>query len=264
MLLEGKAGIVTGAGSGMGRACAIRFAREGAKVALLDISEKHLTETKDLILQENPAAEVLCLTADISVERSVAEAIEKTAAAFGKLNYAMNNAGVMMTRAPVGEVDSESWERVVRVNLFGAFYCAKYEIQQMLKNDEPCSIIFTSSVGGLIGTPCASDYVCAKHAVIGLTKCIVCDYSEYGIRANAICPGQIETSMWKSVGGDMSPEAYAKQNRTKNPMRRLGQPEEIAAVAAFLASDESSHITGVALPVDGGHLATNATYFNWE
>jgi len=264
MLLNGKAGLVTGAGTGIGRACGIRFAREGAAVALLDISAENLNETKNLILKEIPGARVLCLTADVSDEESVAEAVEKTASEFGKLNFAMNNAGVMMTRAPVGEVDSKAWERVVNINLFGAFYCAKYEIRQMLKTNEPCSIIFTSSVGGLIGTPCASDYVCSKHAVIGLMKCIVCDYSEYGIRSNAICPGQIETPMWESVGGDMSPEAYAKQNRTQNPMRRLGQPEEIAAVAAFLASDESSHITGVALPVDGGHVATNATYFNWE
>ena len=170
-----------------------------------------------------------------------------------------------MTRAPVGEVDSRAWERVIRINLFGTFYCAKYEIQQMLKNPEPCSIIFNASVGGLIGTPCASDYVCSKHAVIGLTKCIVCDYSEQGIRANAICPGQIETPMWETVTGMQGdPEAYAKLNRTQSPMRRLGLPEEVAAVVAFLASEQSSHITGVALPVDGGHVATNATYFNWE
>ena len=264
MLLQGKAGIVTGAGTGIGRACAVRFAREGARLALLDISDDNLAETKALILKENPDAEVLCINTDVSIEESVAEAVDLTVTAFGKLNIAMNNAGVMMTRAPVGDVDSRDWERVMRINLFGAFYCAKYEIRHMLKTNEPCSIIFTSSVGGLIGTPSASDYVCAKHAVIGLTKCIVCDYSEYGIRANAICPGQIETPMWTSVSGQMSPEDYAKQNRTQNPMRRLGLPEEVAAVAAFLASNESSHITGVALPVDGGHLATNATYFNWE
>ena len=264
MLLEGKKGIVTGAGTGIGRACAQRFAKEGAAIALIDIAEHRLEETKSLILAAFPGTDVLCLTADISIEESVAEAIETAASAFGRLDFAMNNAGVMMTRAKVGDVESKDWERVVRINLFGAFYCAKYEIQQMLKTGGPSSIIFTSSVGGLIGTPSASDYVCAKHGIIGLTKCIVCDYSEQGIRANAICPGQIETPMWESVSGDMSPEDYAKQNRTQNPMRRLGLPEEVAAVAAFLASEESSHITGVALPVDGGHIATNATYFNWE
>ena len=264
MLLEGKVGIVTGAGTGIGRACAVRFAREGARIAILDISDDALAGTYDLVMKENPKAGALRLKADVSDEASVGAAIGKVSSEFGKLNFAMNNAGVMMTRAPVGEVDSGDWERVVRVNLFGAFYCAKHEIRLMLKTGAPSSIIFTSSVGGLIGTPSASDYVCSKHGIIGLTKCIVCDYSEQGIRANAICPGQIETPMWEKVSGDMSAEAYAKQNRTQNPMRRLGLPEEVAATAAFLASDESSHITGVALPVDGGHLATNATYFNWE
>ena len=176
MMLDGKAGLVTGAGTGIGRACAIRFAREGASVALIDISIENIAKTRDMIIRESPGVQTLCLEADVSDEGSVAAAIEKAASEFGRLNFAMNNAGVMMTRAPVGEVDSSEWERVVRVNLFGAFYCAKHEIRQMLKNDGPSSIIFTSSVGGLIGTPSASDYVCAKHAVIGLMKCIVCDY----------------------------------------------------------------------------------------
>ena len=264
MLLENKVGVVTGAGNGMGRASAIRFAKEGAKLALLDVSD--LTETDKLIKEAVPGAETLCLKVDISDEEAVAGAMEKTVEKFGKLNFAFNNAGVMMTRATVAEVDSKSWERVVRTNLFGSFYCAKYEIQQMLKNSEPSSIIFNASVGGLIGTPTASDYVASKHAIIGLMRCIMCEYSEKGIRSNAICPGQIETPMWEGVNSAFraDPEAYAKLNRTQNPMRRLGLPEEVAATAVFLASEESSHITGVALPVDGGHVATNATYFNWE
>ena len=266
MLLRDKKGVITGAGDGIGRACAIRFASEGASVALIDISGDKLLETKALILKNTPSAEVLCIEADVSNERSVEAAMTKIIAEHGKMNFALNNAGVMMTRAPVAEVDSNEWERVVRINLFGAFYCAKHEIKHILDIGEPSSIIFTSSVGGLIGTPSASDYVCSKHAVIGLTKSIVCDYSENGIRANAICPGQIETPMWERVSGDLlnDHEAYARHNRTQNPMRRLGLPEEVAAVAAFLASDESSHITGVALPVDGGHVATNAAYFDWN
>ena len=264
MLLENKVGVVTGAGNGMGRASAVRFAREGAKLVLLDVSS--LTDTEKIIKDAVPKAEALCLSVDITDEAAVARAMENTVEAFGKLNFAFNNAGVMMTRAPVGEVDSKSWERVVRVNLFGSFYCAKYEIQQMLKNTEPSSIIFNASVGGLIGTPSASDYVASKHAIIGLMKSIMCDYADKGIRSNAICPGQIETPMWENVNSAFRSDtaAYAKLNRTQNPMRRLGSPEEIAAVAAFLASDESSHITGVALPVDGGHVATNAAYFQWE
>lgn len=266
MLLKGKTGVVTGAGTGIGRACAIRFAAEGARIALLDISGDKLTETKALILKEIPSANVICLEADVSDENSVSGAMDKTVSEFGALDFAMNNAGVAMTRAPVGEVDSAAWERVVRINLFGAFYCAKHEIRHMLKTGGPSSIVFTASVGGLIGTPSASDYVCSKHAIIGLAKSIVCDYAEKGIRANAVCPGQIATPMWETVNNSMTgdPDAYAKFNRSQNPMRRLGLPEEIAAVAAFLASEESSHITGVALPVDGGHVATNAAYFDWS
>lgn len=266
MLLKDKIGIVTGAGTGIGRACARRFAKEEAKLALFDISDESLAETKKLILADDPRAEVLCLNVDISCEERVKAAVEQTAAMYGKLNFAHNNAGVMMTRTPVGEVDSASWERVIRINLFGAFYCAKYEIQQMLRNHEPSSLVFTSSVGGLIGTPCASDYVCSKHAVIGLTKAIMCDYAEKGIRANAICPGQIETPMWEHVNSGISsnPEARAHLNRSQNPMRRLGLPEEVAAAALFLLSEQSSHITGAVLPVDGGHVATNASYFDWR
>ena len=265
MLLYDKAGIVTGAGTGIGRACARRFAKEGAKLALFDVSDDALEQTKALILADDPSAEVICLNVDVSDESAVKSGVERAAGAFGKLDFAHNNAGVMMTQAPVGEVDSDKWERVIRINLFGAFYCAKYEIQQMLKSGNGGSIVFTASVGGLMGTPGASDYVCSKHAVIGLMRSIMCDYADKGIRSNAICPGQIETPMWEAINSVKfdSPEEYARFNASHNPMRRLGMPEEIAAAAAFLLSDEASHITGTALPVDGGHSATNAAYFEW-
>ena len=266
MQLQNKAGIITGAGTGIGRACALRFAAEGARLALFDLAGETLAKTEKLIKAANPSSEVLCFNVDVSDESAVKSGVESAADAFGRLDFAHNNAGVMMTPAPVGEVDSEKWERVMRINLFGAFYCAKYEIQQMLKAGNGGSIIFTASVGGLIGTPSASDYVCSKHAVIGLMRSIMCDYADKGIRSNAICPGQIETPMWEAINAPRfsSPGEYARFNAAQNPMRRLGLPEEIAAAALFLASDEASHITGVALPVDGGHVATNATYFDWS
>ena len=266
MLLKDKVGIVTGAGSGIGRAVAVRCAQEGALLAIFDISEQGLAETKARILAACPTAEVLCLRVDVSDEENVKSAVAETAAHFGKLNFAHNNAGVPMSPGKVGDVDTKAWERVVRINLFGNFYCAKYEIREMLKNDEPSSILFTSSVGGLIGTPTSSDYVCSKHALVGLAKTITCDYAEAGIRANCICPGQIATPMWETVNSRFAddPEGFERFNRSQNPMRRLGRPEEIAATAVFLLSEESSHITGVALPVDGGHVATNASYFDWS
>ena len=266
MMLKDKVGIVTGSGSGIGRASAVRCAREGAKLALFDVSEAGLEGTRAEILSSVPTAEVLCLKVDVSSEEEVKNAIDETCKTFGKLDFAHNNAGVSMSPGKVGEVDTKSWERVVHINLFGNFYCAKYEIQHMLKHEGPSSILFTSSVGGLIGTPASSDYVCSKHALIGLAKAICCDYADAGIRANCICPGQIATPMWDTVksrfAGD--PEGFAKFNRSQNPMRRLGRPEEIAAAAVFLLSEESSHIAGVALPVDGAHVASNASYFNWD
>jgi len=266
MLLKDKVGIVTGAGSGIGRASAIRCAEEGAVLAIFDVSEKGLEETKAEILKKVPDAKVLCLKVDVSDEENVKNAIDETVKTYGKLNFAHNNAGVSMSPGKVADVDTKAWERVVKINLFGNFYCAKYEIQQMLKNDEPSSIVFTSSVGGLIGTPASSDYVCSKTALVGFCKTITCDYADQNIRANCVCPGQVETPMWHTVNSRFAddPEAFAKFNRCQNPMRRLCRPEEIAAAVVFLLSDEASHITGVSLAVDGGHVASNASYFDWE
>lgn len=267
MLLKNKVGIVTGAGSGMGQGCALRFAKEGAKLGIFDIDEKGLSETKALIEKAVPGAEVVCRKVDVSDENQVKEAITTVAATYGKLHFAHNHVGIGHLGLPVGDLPSEVWERVLRVNLFGAFYCAKYEIREMLKNDDPCSIIFTASVGGLMGTPGSCEYNASKHGVIGLMKALACDYADKGIRSNAICPGAIDTPMWKGGPGkefEGNPEGFAKFNASRSPMRRLGTVEEIAATVTFLASEESSHITGVAIPVDGGQMATDSSYFNWD
>jgi NAD(P)-dependent dehydrogenase (short-subunit alcohol dehydrogenase family) len=267
VLLKNKVGIVTGAGSGMGQGCALRFAKEGARLGLFDVNEKGLSETKALIEKAVRGAEVLCFNVDVSDEKQVKEAIETVAAKFGTLHFALNHVGIGHVGKAVGDLPSEIWERAMRVNLFGAFYCAKYEIREMMKNYDPCSIIFTASVGGLMGTPGSCEYNASKHGVIGLMKALACDYADKGIRSNAICPGAIDTPMWKGGPGkefEGNPEGYAKFNASRSPMRRLGTVEEIAATAAFLASEESSHITGVAIPVDGGQMATDSSYFNWD
>ena len=263
MLLKNKVGIVTGAASGMGRAASIRLVREGARLGLFDISEEGLAGTKAEIEAQFPDAEVICLKVDVSSEEEVKNAVEHVSGHFGKLNIAFNNAGILSGGGPIRDVDTAEWERSFRINFFGGLYCSKYEAQQMLKSGEPGSIVLNSSVGGLIGTAGGSAYSCAKAALITLAKSMACDLSADGIRTNAICPGQIDTPMYQGIltrrFGD---DAEAKQRflNLQNPQHRLGLAEEVAAVVAFLLSDEASHITGTALPIDGGHMATNAAY----
>ena len=264
MLLENKVGIVTGAASGMGRAAAVRLVREGARLGLFDISEEGLASTKAAIEAEIPDAEVICLKVDVSAENEVKSAVEHVSGYFGKLNIAFNNAGVLANDGPLHDVDTAVWERSFRINFFGGLYCSKYEAQQILKSGEPGSIVLNSSVGGLVGTGGGSAYSCAKAALITLAKSMACEFSHKGIRTNAVCPGQIDTPMYRGIlDRKFGDDAAAKQRYLdlQNPQHRLGLAEEVAAVVAFLLSDEASHITGTALPVDGGHMATNAAYF---
>ena len=267
MMLEGKVGIVTGAANGIGRATAIRMAAEGAKLGLMDIHGEGLEKTKELILSHTPEAEIICLNADISLEGQVRDAVEKLVCRFDKLNIAFNNAGISAgVGRPIHELDSADWEKAMTVNAFGTFFCAKYELVHMVKNGEPGSIVFTSSTGGIMGFPLGCGYNCSKHAIIGLMKNIMCDYAQYGIRSNAICPSQSDTPM-NDANMDMlglDEAGKAKFKRTRSPMRRISTPDEIAAAVVFLLSDDSSHVSGITMMIDGGQSATNENYFNWD
>ena len=257
----GKAGIVTGAGSGIGRSAAIGFAEAGAQVVIVDVDEDGSNATKAMI--DQLGGEVICVSADISQEAAVEKMVAETVATYGKLDFAFNNAGIAGDIVPLIDYTEELWDRVIGINLKGVWLCMKHQIRQMLEQGQDANgdgngngrgaIVNTASVMGLISSasnPVA--YTASKHGVIGLTKSAALGYAEAGIRVNAVCPGYIVTPMTERA---RSTDEGTNFLIDIHPIGRLGQPEEVAKVAAFLASDDASFVTGVAMPVDGGYSA---------
>jgi NAD(P)-dependent dehydrogenase (short-subunit alcohol dehydrogenase family) len=249
--LDGKVTIVTGAASGIGRAAARLFGEAGARLVPVDRDEAGLRELAGGL--GHAGDDVLTHVADVSDATAVQRAVAAAVARFGRLDCAFNNAGVEPVQATVAELPDEEWRRVIDINLTGVFLCMKHEIGAMLAG-EGGAIVNTSSGLGLVATPERAAYVAAKHGVLGLTKTAALEYATSAVRVNAICPGVIDTPMARrDIGGDPAvAEAFAKLH----PIGRMGRAEEIAAAAAFLLSDAASFITGTALVVDGGYLAT--------
>jgi NAD(P)-dependent dehydrogenase (short-subunit alcohol dehydrogenase family) len=245
--------MLTGASGGIGRASALAFAEAGARVVLVDRDVSGLEEVYSAITSTGGKAySIVC---DITNEEAVAAAVEEVVTRFGKLHGAFNNAGVEQSNLPLHEISSAAWERIVRIDLTGVFYCMKYQVRAML-NSGGGSIVNTASALGAVAIAAAADYVAAKHGVIGLTKAAAVDYGTQGIRVNAIMPGVIETPMIVRASQDPN---FAKQFsalRERHPIGRLGQPEEIAKAALWLLSDDASFVTGTSLAVDGGYLTT--------
>jgi NAD(P)-dependent dehydrogenase (short-subunit alcohol dehydrogenase family) len=250
--LEGKVAFITGAGSGIGRSTALRMASEGAALMCADIDEEGAQHTAALIGEHGGRSAAMKL--DVSQEDAVKEALAQTVRDLGGLNVIMNNAGIGGTGG---------WDKTIAINLSGVYY-GLFHGCALLAERGGGSVINTASIAGLVGLvrpgeweglpvePGAGAYVAAKHGVVGLTRQFAITYGKRGVRVNAVNPGYIETPMTAMVQETPVFKAFLEQ---QHPMGRLGQPEEIAAAAAFLASDDASFITGIALPVDGGYTA---------
>ena len=243
-----KVAIVTGGSFGIGRATAIAFADRGAKVAIVDCIEDN--ETLNHI--QAAGGEAIFVKCDVSKGADVKAMIEKVMAAYGRLDYAFNNAGIEGASAPTHECTEENWERTIGVNLKGTWLCMKYEIQQMLKQSKG-AIVNCASIAGLVGFQGLPVYVASKHGMIGLTKTAALEYAKSGIRVNAVCPGVIKTNMVDRITG--REKEVEKQFEDMEPVGRMGQPEEVAEAVIWLCSDAASFVTGDAMAVDGGWTA---------
>ncbi len=250
---EGKVALVTGGGSGIGRATALAFAREGARVAVADIVPDGGKETVGQI--EKAGGEALFIQTDVSKAAQVEAMVAKTVETFGGLDIAFNNAGVGGAILPIVDNTEEDWDHIMGISLKGVWLCMKYEIPRMLERGGG-AIVNTSSIVGLVGLGGCSDYVAAKHGVVGLTKAAALEVGEAGIRVNAVCPGITETAMVARTRSmrPQGPDQRGEEVGSRIPgLGRTAQPEEIAGAVVWLCSDAASYMTGAAIPVDGGY-----------
>ena len=246
-LLENKVALVTGAGSGIGKAVAISYAKEGAKVIVNDINEEHGQLVANQIKSEG--GEAFFIEGDVSKEEDVQNLIKKTVEKYGKLDIACNNAGIGGELNLTGQYSIESWNKVVGINLNGVFFSCKYELQQMEQNGGGV-IVNMASIHGIAAAPMSPAYTSTKHAVVGLSKNIGAEYAQKNIRCNAVGPGYIETPLLDGLDPEM-----LEIIKSKHPMNRLGTAEEVADLVLFLSSEKSSFITGGYYLIDGGYTA---------
>jgi NAD(P)-dependent dehydrogenase (short-subunit alcohol dehydrogenase family) len=247
-IFENKVAIVTGGSFGIGKATAKAFANRGAKVVIADWVEDYST-LKEI---QNDGGSAFFIKCDVSKASDVTAMINKTMETFGRLDFAVNNAGIEGATAQTHECTEENWDKTININLKGVWLCMKLEIPLMLKQGKG-AIVNIASIAGLVGFSGLPAYVVSKHGIVGLTKTAALEYAKQGIRVNAVCPGVIRTAMVDRVTG--KDKAVEKQFEAMEPVGRMGEPEEVAESIVWLCSDAASFVTGHALAVDGGWIA---------
>lgn len=247
MKFTNKTAVITGAGSGIGRAIALRFAHEGARVVIAELDEAKGTEIARLI--QTQGGEAMAVTTDVSNAASVAQLFQTVDANGWGIDILVNNAGQGGTLTPLHQLTDEAWQAMLATHLNGTFYCSREAINRMIPNKSG-AIINIASVAGLAGMPMGTSYSAAKAGIIGFTKAAGKEVARFGIRVNAIAPGWVETPIL-----DHLPEKLRDAMNTTVPLGRIGQPEEIAALAVFLASEESSYVIGQVISPNGGGYA---------
>jgi NAD(P)-dependent dehydrogenase (short-subunit alcohol dehydrogenase family) len=249
-MFVGKVALVTGAGSGIGRAAALAFAREGARVIVADVTVDAGQETVRAIVEQG--GEALFVQADVSVAGDVSAMVERAVTTYGRLDCAFNNAGIEGEMATTAECSEENWDRTIAINLKGVWLCMKHEIPHMLEQGGG-AIVNCASIAGLVGFPNLPAYTASKGGIVQLTRTAALEYAQSGIRVNALCPGVIHTPMVDRIT-NRNPETEA-QFTALEPIGRMGTPEEMAEAAIWLCSDAASFITGHPLVADGGLVA---------
>lgn len=249
-LMKDKVGIVTAAGNGIGRASAIAFAEEGAKVVVSDVNEEAGHETVRMIREKG--GEAIFVYCDVSEEQQIIDLVKQTVEHYGRLDWVHNNAGIGAPSKPIAETETADWDRCIQVTQTGLYLSLKHQIPAMLESGGG-AIVNTASTSGLLGSENLATYSAAKWAVNGLTKSVALEYAKKGIRVNSICPGMTLTAAVESWAKEVPEQAKYVENDI--PLGRMGRPEEQAQAAVWLCSDKASYITGVNLAVDGGQTA---------
>ena len=250
--LEGKTALVTGGGSGIGRAASLAYAKDGARVVVADVNVEGGEETVQLI--KETGGEAILVHTDVSKPEDTQAMVAQAVETFGSLDCAFNNAGIGggKERHLTADYLEDDWDRVMSINLKGVWLCMKAEIPQMMKQGKG-AIVNTASIAGLVGLSGTVAYVAAKHGVTGLTKAAAMEYAKSGIRVNAVCPGYIQTPLVQGIFDEI--DGYRERVASRHPMDRLGEPEEIAQAVLWLSSDSASFVTGHNMAVDGGYVA---------